>query len=384
MSRNESGPLKILFVLPANVMGGAEIWAFNLLSAMRNFRPVLLVQANIGDAYAPLGIKVYHFEEYGCHSPYLYSPANLLSYARAIRSVAQHEKPGVIFGLMHNGSVFVATAALSIWSRKTLVLGSILGSVSAYFVSIGQSPNLYERLVLRLSFWRLGGIVTPSKGVRLDLIENFHVPPRRIATIQNGFNLESNVVRAMESVAIPKDCAWVVSACRLSAEKDFDTLLRAFRKVRNECRAKLLIVGDGALRDDIVALGWELGLGDDLLLLGHKCNPFPYMAMADVFVLSSHHEGFGNVIVEAMSVGTPVVATDCPFGPREIIVDGKNGFLVPVKDAGLMAKRCLLLIQDSDLRKSMGHLAKSCSRDFSMELMGRQFEDYLDCLLRRS
>jgi glycosyltransferase involved in cell wall biosynthesis len=230
----------------------------------------------------------------------------------------------------------------------------------------------------------LGGIVTPSKGVKLDLIENFHAPPSRITTIQNGFNLESNMVRVMESVAVPKDCPWVVSACRLSAEKDFDTLLRAFRKVRNVCRAKLLIVGDGALRDDIVALGRELELGDDLLLLGHKSNPFPYMAMADVFVLSSHHEGFGNVIVEAMSVGTPVVATDCPFGPREIIVDGENGFLVPVKDAGLMAKRCLLLIQDSELRGSMGHHAKSRSRDFSMERMGMQFEDYLDCLLRRS
>lgn len=125
----------------------------------------------------------------------------------------------------------------------------------------------------------------------------------------------------------------VLSVGTLKAVKDHATLIRAFAKVRNRTDATLVILGDGVLRLDLEHLIAELDLGGAVRLPGFKLDPWPWYRGADLFVLSSRSEGFGNVIVEALQCGVPVVSTDCPSGPREVLDDGKYGRLVPVGDA---------------------------------------------------
>lgn len=130
---------------------------------------------------------------------------------------------------------------------------------------------------------------------------------------------------------------------RLTAQKAFDVLIEAFVQVRKSRPARLLILGEGEERQKLEMLITQLGLEQEIELPGFVSNPYPYMAHAAVFVLSSKWEGLPTVLVEAMALRTPVIATDCPSGPREILRNGQYGQLVPMDDPDALA----LAIQSS-------------------------------------
>ncbi len=129
----------------------------------------------------------------------------------------------------------------------------------------------------------------------------------------------------------------LVSVGRLTPQKDFLTLLRAFALVRQTCPAKLMIIGDGEEREKIEGLIRRLELLGDVELTGYLPNPYPYIRRSALFVLSSKYEGLPGVLIEAMYCGVPLIATDCPSGPREILDGGRHGRLVPVGDPETMA-----------------------------------------------
>jgi glycosyltransferase involved in cell wall biosynthesis len=122
----------------------------------------------------------------------------------------------------------------------------------------------------------------------------------------------------------------IVSIGRLTSQKAFDVLIQAFSHVRRHRLARLLILGEGEQRQGLQALVRELGLEQDVSLCGFVPNPYPYMARAALFVLASRWEGLPTVLIEALYFGTPMVATDCPGGTREVLQDGQYGQLVPV------------------------------------------------------
>lgn len=130
----------------------------------------------------------------------------------------------------------------------------------------------------------------------------------------------------------------VVTAGRLVPVKDHRTLLRAFALLRASRPARLVIFGEGPLEGELRAFAQDCGIGDNVLLAGYVNDPHACYAVADLFVLSSTSEGFGNVLMEAMAAGVPVVSTDAPHGPREILDNGRYGTLVPVGDPPAMAK----------------------------------------------
>lgn len=161
----------------------------------------------------------------------------------------------------------------------------------------------------------------------------------------------------------------ILAAVRLSAEKDYPTLLRAFALMKGRQDAKLIILGEGDERENLEKLAKALGIDSDVRLLGYVANPYPYMASATVFVLSSIYEGFGNVLVEAMACGTPVVSTDCPYGPGEILEGGAYGALVPVGDASALADAMLQTI-----RRPIGaDVLRARAADFSVRASAREY-----------
>lgn len=206
----------------------------------------------------------------------------------------------------------------------------------------------YLRQLLRRIYREADAVVAVSNGVADDLAVRTSLPRDRITTIYNPAVTPELIRKAQES----PHHAWfqrgsppvVLGVGRLGQAKDFPTLIRAFAHLRRQRSARLMILGDdknakktAKRRDKLTLLAAELGIAEDVALLGYVPNPFSYMAHAAVFVLSSIYEGFGNVLVEALACGCPVVSTDCPSGPAEILADGKFGLLVPVGDTVALA-----------------------------------------------
>jgi len=160
----------------------------------------------------------------------------------------------------------------------------------------------------------------------------------------------------------------------LTRQKAFATLIRAFALLDLRPAPRLVIIGEGAEREPLLKLAAELGVGDRVALPGFVANPRAQMARARLFVLSSDWEGFGNVLVEAMSVGTPVVATDCPSGPREILEDGALGWLVPPGDPPALA-----LAISATLRSPLvsAEVLRRRAADFAPERIAEQYRTLL-------
>ena len=172
----------------------------------------------------------------------------------------------------------------------------------------------------------------------------------------------------------------ITTVGRLVDLKDHPTLLRAFALVRERREAILQIVGVGPNEAQLVALAAELGVADDVHLLGWRDNPYSVLQESDMFVLSSTTEGFGIVIVEALACGLPVVSTDCRGGPREILDDGESGLLVPVGDPESMAAAILRLIEDENLYREMSARATRRASDFDLPQTGSRILRILSSL----
>jgi glycosyltransferase involved in cell wall biosynthesis len=180
-----------------------------------------------------------------------------------------------------------------------------------------------------------------SSGTADDLAQQIGLERERIETIYNPVVTDALRAAAAEPVTHP----WlapgappvVLGVGRLEAQKDFSTLIRAFAEVRAAIDSRLLILGEGSERSKLSDLVRREGLEAYVELHGFATNPSAFMARAGVFVLSSAYEGLGNVLIEAMHAGCPVVSTDCPSGPSEILEGGRHGPLVPVGDATALA-----------------------------------------------
>lgn len=189
---------------------------------------------------------------------------------------------------------------------------------------------------LRRLYRKPDGCIAVSKGIRDDLIASLGVPAEKVHVLPNPVVADSLYSKSR----LPLEHPWfpaletplIVGVGGLRRQKGFLFLLEAFSLLRSQRPCRLLIVGEGHQRRRLLTKAEELGVSEDVDLAGWLENPYPYMRGATVFALSSEWEGFGNVIVEACALGTPVVATDCPVGPREILGKTDAGRLVPFGD----------------------------------------------------
>jgi glycosyltransferase involved in cell wall biosynthesis len=197
---------------------------------------------------------------------------------------------------------------------------------------------------MRRSYLQADAITAVSNGVADDIAKSLDIAREAITTLYNPTITPDFAAKASQPIEHP----WFVDGAppvllavgRTTFQKDFSTLLRAFARVRADRPARLAIIGESNPKQTarLRGLAAELGVQDDFELLGYRANPLPYMARAAVFVLSSRYEGFPNVLLEAMACGTPVVSTECPSGPSEILDGGAYGALVPVADDAALAE----------------------------------------------
>lgn len=239
-------------------------------------------------------------------------------------------------------------ANVAAWAARRLSLrrmGLVVSEHNMLACALKELPAIERRIMGRLlppAYRASDNIVAVSKGVKehLEQLLGGGLPP--VSVIYNPVNLAD--IRARSH--LPAGHRWlddvgpptVVSVGRLVSQKDHATLVRAFSVVRARRQVRLILVGEGPERSTIEALIEELGIADDVDLPGFLPNPYTLIAQASMLVLSSRREGLGVVLIEALALGTPIVSTNCPSGPREILQDGRLGRLVPVGDPAAMAE----------------------------------------------
>jgi glycosyltransferase involved in cell wall biosynthesis len=226
-----------------------------------------------------------------------------------------------------------------------------------------------ELRLKRFAYRRADLVTAVSEGVANDLVELLALERRRVQVVYNPLIADDLPARASEPVAHP----WfagpdpvLVAVGRLVEVKDYPTMLEALAQVRRSSAARLIVLGEGPLRGELEARARAMGLGDAVAFLGFDKNPYRYMKRAGVLIQSSRAEGLPGTLVQSLACGTPVVATDCDHGPREVVRDGVDGFLVPVGDAGALAARVVELLRDGALRGRLGAAGAEGAGRFSI------------------
>jgi glycosyltransferase involved in cell wall biosynthesis len=235
------------------------------------------------------------------------------------------------------------------------------------------------KLIMRISYPFASGIVAVSAGVKSDLCKLARLHDSKVNVIYNPSAI--GVSPHQESIAIRQQL-WgvgfdnhILSVGALKEQKDHVTLIKAFSQLPASLNAKLTILGEGSIRLELEKLITQLGLVNKVAMPGFVLDPYTWFRSADLFVLSSRWEGFGNVIVEALECGVPVVSTDCQSGPAEILKNGLYGELVPIQNPNALAKAMAKSLNKTHDREALLFRAS----DFSVEKIANE---YLDLFLQ--
>ena len=253
---------------------------------------------------------------------------SVLALGRAIDDFAAD----VVCSVQEHANVALLAAARVSRRRPGVVLG-----IQNNFSARAKSEPLWARMLLHPAYLRAYAnadhVIANSRGVADDIVHRVPSLREKISVVYNAGVDDKLLALAAEPLDCDRASGPVIVTCgRLTEQKDQGTLLRAFALIDSQPAPELWILGEGEELPALEALARELGVSSRVRFLGFRSNPYPFLAAADVFALSSRWEGFGNVVVEALACGTPVVSTDCPHGPREILEGGRYGRLVPVGD----------------------------------------------------
>ncbi len=274
----------------------------------------------------------------------------LSSLPRLVRYL-RRERPAAMLSALDHANVLAVVA-----HRLARVRTRLAVSVHAtLFVATANGTLVRPRWMPRFMRWTYplaDRVIAVSSGVADDLAATIGLPRERVEVIFNPVVTPELHEASRQPVTHP----WlapgapplILGAGRLEPQKDFNTLIRAFARVRTRRNVRLMILGEGALRAELTALIHELGVADDVALPGFIDNPFAYMRHAAAFVLSSRFEGLGVALIEAMACGARVVSTDCPSGPAEILEGGRWGRLVVVGNPGALSEAILATLDDCD------------------------------------
>ncbi|WP_017364239.1 glycosyltransferase [Methylococcus capsulatus] len=252
----------------------------------------------------------------------------------------REEKPDAVLAAKDR-AIRVALLARRLAGSKARLVGRLGTTVSAALKGKGRLRELAWFTGMRLFYPHLDAIVAVSQGVKDDILSITALPSERVRVIRNPV-----ITPALErQAALPCDHPWpndpaiplIVGMGRLTRQKGFPDLIAAFARLRRDRICRLVIVGEGGDREKLERLADGLGVSEDVCFTGFLANPHGLIARCSLFVLSSLWEGSPNALTEAMALGRPVVSTDCPSGPAELLNGGEYGPLVPVGDVEALA-----------------------------------------------
>lgn len=369
VSKNSSKTSARIAVLLHDLRGGgAERVVLHLVRGLiAAGREVDLVLVRAEGKYLkdiPAGARVVNFDRSNVYK----AVPDLVRYLK-------RERPAAVLAALTHVNLMALIARFLSGVRTRVVVCE--HNQMTYKIAAETSPRgrlIYAAVPL---FYRAAdAVVAVSNGVADDIAKVAKLPRERVLCVYNPVYDES----LSRAAAQPVDHPWLVdrqapvliAAGRLHPQKGFDVLLRTMRKLKARTPCRLIIMGEGEERPALEALARELGVTEDVSLIGFVENPYAMMAKADAFVLSSRWEGLPTVLVEALATGVPVVSTNCPSGPDEILEDGKYGVLTPVEDPDALAEGVELAL------KSPRDVGKARALDFSIEASTQAYIRVLD------
>lgn len=366
---------RLVFHVPTLRGGGAErVWVLMANEmARRGHHTTLLTWNGEGPNCGLLSPDV-HLVDFGIpvRGDRFGKPATIGGLIRMAGFMARH-RPDAVFSGPEFANLVTAAAL------------TLAGSPARFFPSFHAAASHFEprtgsqlaRMVAGLVIARATKAIAVSDGVAQDLERIARVGPGKAVVINNPLPPAASGSADAGLWPEPDGRATggpvIVTAGRLVAVKDHSTLLRAFALLRRTQPATLLLLGEGPLQAELAALAQDLGVAADVSMPGYVANPSACFHRADLFVLSSTSEGFGNVLIEAMAAGLPIVSTDCRHGPREILRDGAFGALVPVGDAAALAGAMQAMLRNPTPPAQL--LARAA--DFAVDRIGDRYEALL-------
>ena len=361
---------QLIFLIPSLAGGGAERVASTLLPYLaRHFDLTLALLQDRRSYPVPTDIRVAAFSgPLGSQAAHVIRiPYHILALARLIRRhnariVLSFIEQANIINIMasyivgHQAVISQRTNPRQQYEGKGL-LGKVISQTSA---------RVYPKAVL---------IIAVSNGIKEIIASDYKLDTRRIAVIPNPVDIASvgKMSKKEPSMALPGD--YLLHVGRLNVnQKAHDILLNAFKKLHSfHPDLKLILVGDGPDKEQIEAIIKNMNLAESVIPAGWQENIFAFMARAKALVLCSRHEGWPNVLVEAMACGCPVIATDCQTGPREILGNSKYGLLVPVDDPEALAHSVEKLLTDKSRRTHFQAQSRLRAQEFDLEQIGPKY-----------
>ncbi|MCP5159590.1 MAG: glycosyltransferase [Gammaproteobacteria bacterium] len=367
---------------PPDGFGGAERTMVNLLTHLSRERLRVVLVAS-PEVFGKLSVDAFYPRaEVGVAEGFAGFRRSLAD-ARRLCAIARRERCQVFFGMLHYGAIMAVLCRF--WSRFRLwtIASPRTPSFQAlqWHIKSGGENALLWRILIH-AFCRFSDrLVVASKGLKDESVHRYGAKPHAVWVIPNG--IDDQLMRHAMTVvprSLDEGRLRIVTSGRLAPEKDLQTLIQAFAKVRACCDVVLEIIGAGPEQARLEALVAELGIAADVAFLGFQQQPFERVKAADLFVHTALFEGFGNVLLEAMACGVPVIATDCDFGPREIVQDGRNGRLVRVSDPEHLAEVIMELLVDPMARKRLAEGGLASLSSYSAERMAQRYEQvFLEC-----
>jgi glycosyltransferase involved in cell wall biosynthesis len=368
---NHDAPTELAVLISFSGRGGVERMVLNLLAELaRQGRCIdLLTIRAESEHLRAMPAQIRHVPLGARHS--LTAVPALRRYLRA------HRPPALLAAKDRAGrAALIARGLARVPTRIVIRLGT---NLSAALEGSSALKRITRLLPMRLLYRRVDAIVAVSEGVARDVEVTARVPPGRIEVIRNPVITP----RLHELARAPAPHEWLgeghdtpvlLAAGRLTRQKDFATLIRAFAVVRAQQPCRLVILGEGAQREMLEGLARKHDVAPDIRMPGFVDNPYAWMGRADLFVLSSAWEGSPNVLTEAMALGTAVVATDCPSGPREVLQGGRYGNLVPVGDHEALAEAIVERLENpvdaDDLREAVADYTAERSAARYLHVLG--------------
>jgi len=364
-----SGPLKGLFVIDSLYPIGGVERSFSRLLA--NFdrslvvpRVVVLGRPHPQELRLPSDVPVDHLQK-----------RHVRCALQPLSGIIRAQKPDIIHSAKTHVNT-IAVAANLLAGRPSCAIPSERVHLPAHVrhQSLAKRWKWHATLSIAGLVYRKAAdkVVFVSQGALEGGCERLGLPRSRATVIYNPVVDDALVQASHQPVDHPwfaeeRDMPVIVGVGRLTKQKGFSYLLRAFQRVRGSLASRLVLVGEGEDLAVLRGMARKLQVGADVAFLGFQSNPYKYMARADAFVLPSLWEGFGLVLVEALAAGAPVIATRCPSGPEEIVTDGVDGLLVPPADSDALADAIINVLTSPMLAHKLSEAGRRRADEFQVE-----------------
>lgn len=366
---------EVMFFLPELGGGGAEMNAVRLAQGLldNGIRPVYVVARGPGSyaKFLPEDVEVIVLPTGNMKS-------SLLKLYRSIgplKKLIDERKPDIVCPVMPLPSLSMLTAIKKTRHKPRIVL-SVQNALSKDVFGGNKIVSKLQTTLIPRRWPDSNMIIALSQGVADEIAHYYPDLKDRTQVIPNvGMPLDNQISDEARKPKAPSENGKIrfIACGRLNVQKGYPYLLKAFADVARTRDVELNILGVGGLQAELEALAVQLGIRDRIHFLGFQNDPLVHMKNADIFVLSSLWEGFGNVIVEAMAMATPVVSTACPHGPSEIITHDVNGLLVEPANAADLAQAMGRLTDDPDLRQTLSTAGLERAKDYTSDIIAAQY-----------